>query len=321
MTDNHETAAAQPESRGYFADLFMELRPLQWTKNLVVLAAFFFAYWDKSRAGQFVTADLLKAIPAFACFCLLSSAIYVLNDIMDVEADRNHPEKKFRPVAAGRVSKSAAALLGLVLLALAGAGAWFFLTVEYLMVAGAYVLMQIIYTILLKKIALVDVFVIAAGFVLRAVAGAEVIEHVTISPWLLLCTFLLALFLALCKRRHEKIVISETASLSRPTLNGYDKTLLDQLIAISAGATVVSYAIYTLWPKTVEKFGTAALGFTVPFVVFGVFRYLDLVYRHDKGGRPEKTLVTDIPMLVNLILYGATILVIFLMTHYRHIII
>jgi 4-hydroxybenzoate polyprenyltransferase len=313
MSDGGETANTPAGKSNLVVDMIMSLRPLQWTKNLVVLAAFFFAYWDRSRTDQFLLQDLLKAIPAFACFCAISSAIYVLNDIVDIEADMNHPEKKFRPIAAGRVSKGAAAIIGIVLLVLGGTGSWF-LSKPYAMVAGGYVLMQIVYTLWLKKVALIDVFVIASGFVLRAVAGAEVVENVTISPWLLLCTFLLALFLALCKRRHEKIVISETASLSRPTLESYDKTLLDQLIAISAGSTVVCYAIYTLWPGTVEKFKTSALGLTIPFVVFGVFRYLDLVYRHEKGDRPEKTLLTDIPMIINLTLYGLTILAIFTLT-------
>ncbi|MBA4386398.1 MAG: decaprenyl-phosphate phosphoribosyltransferase [Verrucomicrobia bacterium] len=291
----------------------MALRPMQWTKNAVVVAAFFFAYWDHLRGQPIAAADLLIAIPAFVCFCLLSSAVYVLNDIKDVEADRNHPEKKFRPIAAGRISRGRAGILGALLLLGACTGSWF-LSREYAMVAAAYAVMQVIYTLWLKKIALVDVFVIAAGFVLRAVAGAELIKGAVISPWLLLCTFLLALFLALCKRRHEKVVVSETADLSRPTLQNYSQQLLDQLIAIAAGSTVVCYAMYTLSPTTVEKFHTSALGFTVPFVVFGIFRYLDLVYRHEKGGRPEKILLTDIPMLANLVLYGAAVLVIFLVT-------
>jgi len=174
-------------------------------------------------------------------------------------------------------------------------------------VIGGYFILQIVYTAGLKKVALVDIFVIAAGFVLRALAGGVVLEGVVISPWLLLCTLLLALFLALCKRRHEKVILSDSGSDTRQSLEKYNQQLLDQLIAIVSAATIVSYSLYTLWPDTVEKFQTSKLGFTIPFVIFGIFRYLDLVYRHEKGDRPEHILLTDIPLLVDLLLYGLTV--------------
>lgn len=307
-------AASDTQSRpSMLKDLLLSFRPVQWTKNIVVAVAFFFAYWDKAHTASIGLEALWTVIPAFACFCMLSSAVYLMNDIMDVETDRNHPEKKFRPIAAGRISTTLAASVAFLLLAGALGGAWY-LSKAFAVVAGAYAVMQVFYTLWLKRIALVDVFVLAAGFVLRAVAGAEVMPGVTISPWLLLCTFLLALFLALCKRRHEKVVIASTSNLSRPSLGQYDKALLDQLIGISACATIVCYAMYTLSPETSRKFGTPALGFTIPFVIFGIFRYLDLVYRHESGGRPEKILVTDAPMIVNMLLYGMTILGIFLLT-------
>jgi 4-hydroxybenzoate polyprenyltransferase len=196
---------------------------------------------------------------------------------------------------------------------LAGLTAAWFLSREFFLVVAAYVFLQVLYSFGLKKVALIDVFVIAAGFVLRALAGAVVIS-VPISPWLLLCAMLLALFLGLCKRRHEKVVEEDFSGETRPTLKQYDQKLLDQLIAIVSAATIVCYALYTLWPDTVEKFGTTNLGFTIPFVIFGLFRYLDLVYRHEKGGRPEKILMTDAPLLADLALYGlCVILVLFVL--------
>jgi len=197
------------------------------------------------------------------------------------------------------------------LLAAAALTGAFFLSRQYLWAMAAYIAVQLLYTFLLKQIALVDVMVIAGGFVLRAIAGAVVLPGAEPSPWLLICTFLLALFLGLCKRRHEKLSLEPDANAEqRPSLQGYDERLLDQLIAVTSGATIVSYAIYTFWPETVSKFGTHALGFTVPFVVFGIFRYLDLVYRHDKGDRPEKILLTDVPLLVSIGLYGLSVLAI-----------
>jgi 4-hydroxybenzoate polyprenyltransferase len=281
-------------------DLVRTLRPNQWTKNGVVLAAFFFALWDRSQHLDFGT-GLSRVVPAAILFCLVSSGIYILNDVLDAPADRRHPTKRYRPIAAGRVTPSLGIRLALILLAASLSAAWY-LSPKFAGAASAYVVIQLFYSSLLKRIALVDVLVIAAGFVLRALAGALVLD-VDISPWLLLCAFLLALFLALCKRRHEKIV-TNTGALSRESLGQYDERLLDQLIAVIAAATIVSYAIYTLSPATIEKFKTQRLGFTIPFVIFGIFRYLDLAYRHEKGDRPEKILLTDIPILVNLALYA-----------------
>ena len=291
-------------------DIFLALRPTQWPKNAVVGAALFFAFADKAQDISLV-GGLARVIPAILLFCTVSSGIYVLNDVRDVDADRLHPTKKFRPIAAGRVTLGTAWLLGTVLL-LGGLGLALLLCPGYAGVAGTYVVLQLVYSFGLKKVALLDVFVIASGFVLRASAGAVVLS-VTISPWLLLCTFLLALFLALCKRRHECILLADAGVKSRESLGSYDERLLDQLISMTAGATVVAYAIYTMSPQTIEKFGTAKLGFTVPFVIFGIFRYLDLAYRHDKGDRPEKILLSDAPTLVNLALYGICAIAIFLL--------
>lgn len=280
------------------------LRPKQWTKNGVVFAAFLFALGDRQQhvglSGFWTT--LYTAI----LFCVVSSGIYLLNDVKDVEQDRAHPTKRLRPIAAGELSATAASLMAAVLLGAGLAGTWL-LSERLFYVIGGYVALQIAYTFALKHIALIDLFVIAGGFVLRALAGAVALQ-VTISPWLLLCAMMLALFLALCKRRHERVVLNDALGETRKSLEYYDEQLLDQLIAVVSAATLVCYALYTLWPDTVQKFGTARLGLTIPFVIFGIFRYLDLVYRHEKGGQPELILLTDIPLLVDLALYGATVL-------------
>lgn len=291
-------------------DVLQTMRPTQWTKNAVVLAAFVFALGDPSQNVDLVSGGLRVAAATLA-FCLVSSGIYAFNDIFDVESDRRHPRKRHRPLAAGRMSVTATFRLGLWLLFGGALLAWL-LSRHFALAIGGYIGLQAAYTLKLKHVALLDVMLIAAGFVLRAIAGATVL-NLTISPWLLLCTFLLALFLALCKRRHEKLATSDTSHDSRPSLEEYDSRLLDQLISIVAASTIVSYAMYTLSEQTIVKFGTAKLGFTIPFVVFGVFRYLDLAYRHEQGERPEKILLTDPPILINLVLYGATVMAILLL--------
>ncbi len=292
------------------------LRPSQWIKNLIVLAAFFFACWDPSQHAA-VASPLAawRVVAAALLFCAASSAIYLMNDIRDVAADRAHPVKRKRPIAAGQVGIRMAWAMAGVLLLLGLGGAWW-LSVPFAELISAYVGLQVAYTFFLKRVALLDVFVIAVGFVLRAVAGALVIA-VRISPWLLLCTFLLALFLGLCKRRHEKRLLEGgKAHQHRQALAGYDERLLDLLIGMAGASTMVSYAIYTLSPETVERFGTSQLGLTIPFVVFGIFRYLDLVYRQEQGGRPEKVLLTDRGMIITVLLYVLTALIVFVVAHH-----
>lgn len=292
-------------SNSLVRELLKALRPAQWTKNAIVLAAFFFALGDRSLQG--LTPFLgLRALAAALFFCLISSAVYLINDLGDIQADRLHPLKKNRPIAAGRISPLLAWIVAFLLLA-AGIGGSLYMDAGVGLVLSGYVILQLIYTLWLKRIALIDIMIIAAGFVLRAVAGAVAV-HVPISPWLLLCTFLLALFLALCKRRHEKTLLEDSAEQHRAVLEKYDPRLMDQLISIVAACTILAYAIYTMWPETVLKFGSHALGVTIPFVIFGIFRYLDLVYRHGKGGQPEKILMTDRPLLAAIALFGLTVL-------------
>lgn len=285
-----------------FRNIFKELRPRQWTKNLIVLAAFIFALGDKQQHLSVSMAGV--AVMAFLLFAITSSGIYVWNDISDLELDRAHPVKSRRPVAKGDIPITTAWIMSITCLAAGLLGAWL-MTPRFGIIISVYILLQAAYTLYLKHIPLVDVFVIAIGFVLRAIAGAVVIG-VVFSPWLLICTFLMALFLALCKRRHEKRLIAELGHnhASRPSLNATDERLFDQLIAITAGAVIIAYAVYTQSPETVAKFRTTRLSLTIPFVIFGIFRYLYLVYSHEKGDQPESILLTDSPLLVDIVLFG-----------------
>lgn len=278
------------------------LRVKQWTKNAVVFAAFVFAFGDRQQ--NLAAWELWKVCLAALAFSLVSSAVYILNDLRDAPQDRLHPIKCRRPIASGEASPGLAWGMAAALLAL-GLGGAGRLGAELLAVLGTYLGLQVVYTLWLKRIALVDVIVISLGFVLRALAGAVVI-HVKISPWLLLCAMLLALFLGLCKRRHEKVNLAGMGT--RAALDGYDERLLDLLIAMTGAAALVCYSIYTLWPETVAKFGTPWLGATIPFVVFGLFRYMDLVYRQEKGDRPEHILLTDLPLMADVALYGVAVL-------------
>ena len=270
------------------------LRVSQWTKNAVVFVAWFFAVADKEQAA------LARGWRPFALVCamalsfsLVSSAFYLLNDVGDYEADRLHPVKRLRPVAADLISKIDAVRAALALFAF---GLVFpcYLVFRHpdrtwgFAVLLVYTLMQCAYSGFLKRVPYVDVAVIAAGFVLRAVAGAAAMG-VRISPWLLACAFSLSLFLALCKRRHEKI----TASDSRAALKGYHPRVLDALLLVAACGTLAVYTCYTLSADTVARFGTRGLAATAVFVALGIGRYLQLVYGPEDTGRPEKVLLTD----------------------------
>ncbi len=294
---------------GRVVELIRALRPKQWTKNAIVFAPFIFALGDRTQ--QIVPGDFMVVLATAICFCLVSSGIYLINDVRDIESDRRHPQKKHRPIAAGRVSKRLAITVGIALI-LGGLIFGCLLPGRPHLILGGYVVVQLAYTLLLKQLAMIDLIVIAAGFVLRAIVGAVVLEA-QVSPWLLVCTFLLAVFLALCKRRQEFVRADATSGHeTRKSLTQYDERLLDQLIVIIASATLVCYANYTLATETVAKFSTHRLGFTLPFVLYGLFRYLYLVYRLDRGERPEQVLLTDIPMIVNICLYGICVLVILL---------
>ena len=286
--------------------LIRELRPRQWTKNLVVLTAFFFALGDRHQALSLQ--KLTHILLATAIFSMICSGVYIINDLLDLAADREHPTKRKRPIAAGEISPATGRILAMLLL-LGGTLGALALNKAFALIIVAYIIIQALYSGWLKRLPLVDVFVISTGFVLRAIAGGVAID-VAISPWLLICTFLMALFLALCKRRHEIRLKTENIEAVRISLIKSNELLLNQLIAITAASVIIAYAVYTQWPETVDKFGTHQLGLTLPFVVFGVFRYLDLVYRHAKGEQPESILLTDTPLLMNIALYGLVVLLI-----------
>jgi len=295
-------------------DILRALRPNQWTKNIVVLAAFFFALGDRTLVIPL--SSFFPVLLACLCFCFASSGIYIINDLRDIEADRFHPIKKFRAIAAGRVSLPLIMALSILLLA-TSLGVAFWISRPFALILSLYIGLQFIYTFWLKQIALVDIFIIALGFVLRAAGGGLAMPApIPISPWLLVCAFLLALFLALCKRRHEKLLLEDGAGTHRANLEFYDTKLMDQLIAIVSATTIVSYSIYTLSTETAHKFGTTLLAITIPFVMFGIFRYLDLVYRKDGGGRPEKTLLTDVILIIDIVLFCLCLFGIFIYT--RH---
>ena len=300
---------------GAWSDWLGLLRPAQWTKNGIVLVAYFFARWDPGqRAHALGRQPFLISLLAMVDFCLLASGVYILNDVLDRGADARHPVKCLRPIAAGKIAPSAALLLAAALLGVSVAGAWL-LHPNFGWVVTGYLLLQVGYSCKLKQVAILDVFMIALGFVLRAIAGAAVID-VRISPWLLLCAFLLALFLGLCKRRHEKRLLAGSEIHHRQALAGYTEALLDQLIAIVAASTVIAYALYTLNAETVARFGTNGLGFTIPFVMFGLFRYLDLVYNGEAGGRPEQILLTDRILIGTILLYVLAAAAVFLLANH-----
>ena len=278
------------------------LRPTQWLKNLFVFAALIFS----QNLG--VLSKSLQVCWAFILFCLLTSGIYLINDLFDLQEDQKHPIKSKRPLPSGRLSRpgaiSIAALLTIVSLGLA-----FKLSVEFGLVAVAYFFLNFVYSAYLKHVVILDVMLVAAGFVLRAVAGAVVIEA-EISSWLLICTILIALFLALSKRRHELCVLAEDSSGHRRVLGEYSPYFLDQMIGVVTASTLMSYTLYTLSPEVIHKFGTTNLKFTVPFVLYGIFRYLYLVHRQAKGGSPTHVLLTDRPLLLDILMWFVAVWVV-----------
>ena len=276
--------------------LAISLRPWEWVKNVFLFSALFFS------ANILNPEMLLKSLLAFGLFCLAAGGVYLVNDIWDRTHDQKHPQKRMRPIASGALSVSLAAPVAVILHIVAVAGA-FLLTPMFGVVTAAYVLLSVAYSKWLKHAVILDVFSIAAGFVLRVVAGAVVID-VMMSHWLLICTMLLALFLGFSKRRCELVALADDASLHRRVLNEYDARFLDMMIGIVTSATVVAYTLYTVSQETIQKFHTDRLLLTVPFVLYGIFRYLYLVYHKNNGGAPAHTLMTDRPLLLNVILWG-----------------
>jgi 4-hydroxybenzoate polyprenyltransferase len=280
------------------ADILRSLRPQQWTKNLFVFAALVFSL------KVFETEPFLRTAAAFAVFCVLSGAFYLLNDVRDIESDRIHPKKSKRPIASGRLSPRVA-LAAFAVLCLGSLGAGVFLGWPFFLAAAAYAILQFAYSLKLKNVVILDVFLIAAGFVVRVVAGGLVIS-VPLSHWLLICMTLLALFIALSKRRHELVLLEDEAASHRPILKEYSAYLLDQMISVVTASTVIAYCLYTVSPETIAKFETPNLIFTIPFVLYGIFRYLYLVHIKGQGGSPEEMVLRDRPLLLAVVLWIAS---------------
>jgi 4-hydroxybenzoate polyprenyltransferase len=278
------------------------LRPRQWTKNLLVFAGLIFSQ------GLNDPTLVARSVFAFAIFCLLSGSVYLINDVMDAERDRAHPQKRFRPVASGRLP-AGVALVGAIVLLVGSSVAALFMSGPFGATAVAYAALQIAYSMGLKHVVILDSLIIAGGFVLRALAGVLVLG-IELSHWLLLCTILLALFLTFGKRRHELIALEAGAADHRPILSEYSPQLLDQMIAVVTASTLMAYALYTMAPETQAKLGTTRLPLTIPFVLYGIFRYLYLLYRRDLGGDPSEHLVTDWALLVDVALWGCAVVLI-----------
>jgi len=275
--------------------LLLALRPYQWSKNLLVFAALIFALELVDPL------QVARATAAFVVFCAASSTVYLVNDLVDRDRDRNHPDKRNRPIAAGRVAPGVAGVTAAVLGIGALASSWR-VHPELTLVIGGYFGVQAAYNLTLKHVPILDALCVAAGFLLRAVAGAVALQ-VEISSWLLICTIFLSVFISFAKRRHEASTL-EDGEAHRESLSFYEVELLDQLVVISAAATLISYALYTTDAATVEKFGTEWLVATLPFAIFGIFRYLALMHLDTATGDPSRALVTDRPLMATVLLWG-----------------
>jgi 4-hydroxybenzoate polyprenyltransferase len=285
----NSTLESDPARVSTFRLLLTSLRPEQWTKNLFVFAGVLFG-------GHLLDLPaMVRAFAAFAVFCALSGVVYIFNDLADRDGDQRHPLKRLRPIASGRLSPTTA-LVTAIVLGLVSLVAAVLLSPMFALVASAYVVLLVLYSLVLKHLVIIDALTIAAGFVLRAAAGAVAV-FVPISHWLLVCTTLLALFLVLSKRRHELTLLADSATTHRPILEEYSPYLLDQMIAVVTASTLVAYSVYSTSAETAERLNTTRLGLTIPFVLYGIFRYLYLVHQKRAGGSPADLLLTDRPLL------------------------
>lgn len=279
--------------------LIETMRPKQWVKNAIVFGGLVF-----SEAGLALHPDaILRAVAAFLIFCLMSSAAYILNDLKDIEKDRAHPTKRNRPLASGRLAQGSAQLALLLLLA-GGLSAAYLLTPPFALVALLYILNNLLYNWLLKSMVILDVFSIAAGFVLRAVGGAVAVD-VYISPWLYVLTVLLSLFLGISKRRHELHLLEEGSGAFRQVLTEYSAPMLEEMLNVVTASTVIAYSIYTFTAPNLPENHTMML--TIPFVIYGIFRYLYLVHS-GRDSTPDEMLLKDRPLLITIFLWGISVI-------------
>lgn len=276
--------------------LAIAIRPQEWVKNVFLFSALFFS------KNLLVPHLIAQVVLAFGLYCMAAGGVYLMNDLKDREDDNKHPLKRTRPIASGMLSATVAAPAAAVLLCVAIGGA-VLQRPMFGMILTTYVLLNVVYSNWLKRVVILDVFIIASGFVLRVAAGAVVID-VVMSHWLLICTMLLALFLGFCKRRSELVTLAQEASQHRHVLAEYDLPFLDMMIGIVTSAVVVGYTLYTVSSETIMKFHTDRLLLTVPLVLYGIFRYLYLVYHRNDGGNPAHALLTDGPLRLSVILWG-----------------
>jgi 4-hydroxybenzoate polyprenyltransferase len=287
--------------RAMLGAFLKEMRPRQWAKNVFVFGALVF------DGKVFHPGPLSRTAAGFVLMCLISSTVYILNDIADLEADRSHPTKRNRPIASGalplRVAWPAGVVLGLVTLLLS-----FLLEPRFGSIVAGYFALNLLYSFWLKHAAIIDVLIVSAGFVLRVAAGVSLINVTRFSPWLYVCTTLLSLIIGFGKRRAELLLLAEDANSHRRVLDGYTIPLLDQLIVIASASTIMAYSLYTFSAENLPDNHLMML--TIPFVMYGIFRYLHLVHVEHAGGAPEELILTDRPMLINLILWGLLALLI-----------
>ena len=285
-----------------FTAFIQELRPWQWLKNLLLFAGILFS------RQLFNPALFVTVFGGFILFCAISSCGYVLNDLNDRTEDREHPEKRMRPLASGKVPVAFAVSFAMIAL-LAALPLAFFLSTGFGWCALSYFLLMLAYTVVLRSVVILDVLAISSGYVLRAVAGAVLIGA-EISPWLLICTMALALFIVLCKRRHEVMLVGDNAVSSRKLLNEYPIQFVDRMITVAASSVIITYMLYTLSERTIHLYGTSNLVYTSPIVIYAIFRYLYLVIKKHEGGAPETLLFRDIGILGAIIVWFAAILTI-----------
>lgn len=297
-----ESADRLAPRRSTAANLLVSVRPGEWTKNTFVFAGLIF--------GRQLTepAAVAASVAAFLIFCALAGAVYLVNDVADRDRDRQHPRKRTRPIASGALS-SGAALGTAIVLTTAGLGAAWWLRPAFGAIATTYVGLLALYSGPLKHIVIIDVLTIAIGFVLRVAAGAVAVA-VPMSHWLLVCTILLALFMGLSKRRHELTLLADGATGHRRILQEYSPYLLDQMIGVVTASTLMAYVFYATSEETAAKFGTSLLGLTIPFPLYGIFRYLYLVHHREGGGSPAELLLNDRPLLACVALWGLAVVVI-----------
>jgi len=299
---NSPSGPRSAADRSTAANLIISIRPGEWTKNLFVFAGLLF--------GQRLTdaVAVKRAGLAFLIFCALAGVVYLVNDVADRDRDRQHPRKRNRPIASGALGVPTALGAAAVLTA-CGLGAAWWLGRDFFAVAAGYLLLLVLYSGPLKHIVIIDVLTIAIGFVLRVAAGAVAIG-VPISQWLLICTILLALFLGLSKRRHEIVLLADGAIGHRRILEEYSPYLLDQMIGVVTASTLMAYMLYATSHETADRFGTSLLGLTIPFPLYGIFRYLYLVHRKEGGGSPAELLLNDRPLLACVALWAVGVAVI-----------